>query len=148
MRNDRKSRLPTIGGGTILLDPRPGVGVNTSCLQQCKHQFLVMLDVLTFERHLITPRLVVVPKELVVAVLNLRVYDLINGDADHALGCVQPICNCNLPVVPTVVCPTHAGVDSSNMNLAVIAFGFLAFHGFDHYPRVPAGLRARACHGL
>ncbi len=48
MRNERKSRLPTIGGGVILLDPRPGVGVNTSCLQQFKHQFVVMLEVLTF----------------------------------------------------------------------------------------------------
>jgi hypothetical protein len=48
VRNKRKPRLPAIGGRIIILDSRPGVGVNTCCLQQFIHQFVVVHEVLTF----------------------------------------------------------------------------------------------------
>ena len=38
----------------------------------------------------------------------------------------------NLPVIPTMVCLALAGVDGSNIDLAISQFGFLTFHGFGH----------------
>jgi hypothetical protein len=48
MRNKRKPCLPAIGGRGILLDSRPGVDVNTCCLQQFVRQFVVVFEALTF----------------------------------------------------------------------------------------------------
>ena len=79
---------------------------------------------------MITSPLVVFPKELVIIVLNLGMYNVIDGDASCAHGRVQLVGKCNLPVVPTVVGPALAGVNSSNINLTKIVFGLLALHGF------------------
>jgi hypothetical protein len=70
------------------------------------------------------------------------------GDASCAQGRVQLVGKTNLPpVVPTVVGPALAVVDSSNIDLTDIVFGPPCVPWLRN-PRDPTGLRARACHGL
>ncbi len=118
------------------MDPSPSVGVNTGCFKQLLHQLVVVLDVLTFQGHLITLRFVLIPEELIV-VLRLREYDIINRDASCTQGCVQLIGKCDLPVVPAMVCPALAGIDCSDFDFAIIVFGFFALHGFIHRFVIP-----------
>jgi hypothetical protein len=123
--------LPSADGWVFFVNPCPGIGFDTSRFHQFVHKPVIVLEVLTLQGHLIAHFLLVWEEKFIVTLLNGNTYDVIDEDLGSAQGRIELVGICNLPVIPAVIHSALAGVDTPNVNLAVIMLGF------NHGIRIP-----------
>ena len=136
MANQSKPSFPAIRGTIERLDPRPGIRLDTSRFQHLVHQLIVSLEVFASQRHLVSPRLIVVQEEFVV-VVPIRAYNIVDRNLRSSHSRIQFIHEGNLPVIPAKVGLTLARVNDINIDLTIVKLRFLPLHRRVHFLHGP-----------